>query len=60
MFPADHGDVRGRLFAFDAVSGDANWVINDMFQDYSGRRPPIAGALEGWFRAVDESSGNVL
>jgi glucose dehydrogenase len=32
MFPADHGDVRGRLFAFDAVSGETKWEINDMFQ----------------------------
>jgi PQQ-dependent dehydrogenase (methanol/ethanol family) len=65
MYAADHGDVRGRLFAFDAVSGDTKWVINDMFQDYSG---PLTtdggvlfnGTLDGWFRAVDESSGNVL
>jgi PQQ-dependent dehydrogenase (methanol/ethanol family) len=65
MYPADHGDVRGRLFAFDAVSGDTKWVINDMFQDYSGPLTTdggvlFAGTLDGWFRAVDESSGNVL
>jgi PQQ-dependent dehydrogenase (methanol/ethanol family) len=65
MFPADHGDVRGRLFAFDAVSGETKWVINDMFQDYSGPLTTdggvlFAGTLDGWFRAVDESSGKVL
>ena len=62
MFPADHGDVRGRLFAFDAVSGDTKWAINDMFQDYSGPLTTdggvlFTGTLDGWFRAVDESSG---
>jgi PQQ-dependent dehydrogenase (methanol/ethanol family) len=65
MFPADHGDIRGRLFAFDAVSGETKWVINDMFQDYSGPLTTdggvlFAGTLDGWFRAVDEASGKVL
>ncbi len=65
MFPADHGDTRGRMFAFDAVTGETKWVINDPFQDYSG---PLTtdggvvfyGTLDGWFKAVDESSGKVL
>ncbi|HLX68563.1 MAG TPA: PQQ-dependent dehydrogenase, methanol/ethanol family, partial [Verrucomicrobiae bacterium] len=65
MFPADHGDVRGRLIAFDAVTGEAKWVINDPWQDYSG---PLTtdgsvlfyGTLDGWLKGVDESSGKVL
>ncbi len=65
MYPADHGDTRGRLFAFDAISGQTKWVINDPWQDYSG---PLTtdgdvlfyGTLDGWFKAVDENSGKVL
>ena len=65
MFPAEHGDVRGRLFAFDPISGDTKWAINDMFQDYSGPLTTdggvlFAGTLDGWFRAVDEATGKVL
>jgi lanthanide-dependent methanol dehydrogenase len=65
MFPAEHGDIRGRLFAFDSVTGETKWAINDMFQDYSG---PLTtdggvlfyGTLDGWFRAVDEMTGKIL
>ena len=65
MFPAEHGDTRGRLFAFDSVTGETKWAINDMFQDYSG---PLTtdggvlfyGTLDGWFRAVDEMTGKIL
>ena len=65
MFPAEHGDVRGRLFAFDPISGDTKWAISDMFQDYSGPLTTdggvlFAGTLDGWFRAVDEATGKVL
>jgi PQQ-dependent dehydrogenase (methanol/ethanol family) len=65
MFPADHGDIRGRLFAYDPISGDTKWAINDMFQDYSGPLTTdggvlFAGTLDGWFRAVDEATGKVL
>jgi PQQ-dependent dehydrogenase (methanol/ethanol family) len=65
MFPADHGNVRGRLIAFDQVSGATKWSINDMFQDYSGPLTTDSGVLfygtlGGWFKAVDEASGKVL
>jgi PQQ-dependent dehydrogenase (methanol/ethanol family) len=65
MFPAEHGDVRGRLFAFDPISGDTKWAINDMFQDYSGPLTTdggvlFTGTLDGWFRAVDEATGKIL
>jgi lanthanide-dependent methanol dehydrogenase len=65
MFPAEHGDVRGRLFAFDPISGDTKWAITDMFQDYSGPLTTdggvlFAGTLDGWFRVVDEATGKVL
>ncbi len=65
MFPADHGDVRGRLIAFSSVTGETKWAVNDMFQDYSG---PLTtdggvlfyGTLDGWFKAVDQATGKIL
>ena len=65
MFPADHGNVRGRLIAFNQVTGETKWTINDMFQDYSGPLTTDSGVLfygtlGGWFKAVEESSGKVL
>jgi lanthanide-dependent methanol dehydrogenase len=65
MFPADHGDVRGRLIAFDQVTGQTKWAVNEMFQVYSG---PLTtdggvlfyGTLDGWFKAADQSTGKIL
>jgi PQQ-dependent dehydrogenase (methanol/ethanol family) len=65
MFPADNGDVRGRVIAFDSTTGQTKWANNDMFQAYSG---PLTtdgnivfyGTLDGWFRALDENTGKVL
>jgi len=65
MFPADNGDVRGRVIAFDATTGQTKWANNDTFQAYSG---PLTtdgnivfyGTLDGWFRALDESNGKLL
>lgn len=65
MYPADHGDVRGRLIAFNQVTGETKWSINDMFQDYSGPLTTDSGVLfygtlGGWFKAVDVASGKIL
>jgi len=65
MFPADHGDVRGRLIAFDQVTGQTKWAVNEMFQVYSG---PLTtdggvlfyGTLDGWFKAADQATGKIL
>jgi PQQ-dependent dehydrogenase (methanol/ethanol family) len=65
MFPADHGNVRGRLIAFDQVTGETKWAINDKFQVYSG---PLTtdggvlfyGTLDGWFKAADQATGKTL
>jgi len=65
MFPADHGNARGRLIAYDSVTGQTKWTVDDMFQVYSG---PLTtdgdvvfyGTLDGWFKAVDEATGKVL
>src|SRR6202167_403378 len=65
MYPADHGDVRGRLIAFNQITGETKWSINDMFQDYSGPLTTDSGVLfygtlGGWFKAVDQASGKIL
>ena len=65
MFPADHGNVRGRLIAFDQVSGQTKWTVNDTFQDYSGPLTTDSGVLfygtlDGWFKGVDEATGKIL
>ena len=65
MYPADHGNTRGRLIAFDSVSGETKWTVDDTFQVYSGPLTTDAGVLffgtlDGWFKAVDEATGKVL
>jgi lanthanide-dependent methanol dehydrogenase len=65
MYPADHGNVRGRLIAFNQVTGETKWSINDLFQDYSGPLTTDSGVLYygtlgGWFKAVDQASGKIL
>ncbi|MFK2905883.1 methanol/ethanol family PQQ-dependent dehydrogenase [Dyella ginsengisoli] len=65
MYPADHGEVGGRFIAFDPISGQTKWAVNDRFQDWSGvltTKGGIAfyGTLTGWFRAVDINTGKVL
>jgi len=65
MFPADHGDVRGRLIAYDPVSGETKWAVNEKFQVYSGPLTTDAGVLfygtlDGWFKAADQATGKTL
>src|SRR5207249_1100909 len=43
MFPADHGNTRGRLIAFDSVTGQTKWAVNETFQVYSGPLTTDAG-----------------
>jgi lanthanide-dependent methanol dehydrogenase len=65
MYPADNGNVRGRLIAFDQVTGQTKWSVNEMFQVYSG---PLTtdggvlfyGTLDGWFKAADQATGKIL
>jgi lanthanide-dependent methanol dehydrogenase len=65
MYPADHGNARGRLIAFDTISGQTKWSDDSTFQVYSG---PLTtdgdvifyGTLDGWFKAVDEGTGKDL
>jgi len=65
MFPANHGDVRGRLIAFNPVSGETKWSVDEKFQVYSGPLTTDAGVLfygtlDGWFKAVDQANGKEL
>lgn len=65
MFAAGRGNTRGRFIAFDALTGKTKWVINDTFQDYSGPLTTAGGVafygtLDGWFRAVDIETGQIL
>ena len=51
MYPADHGDVRGRLVRVRSRSpARPSGSINDMFQDYSGPLTTDGGVLstEHW------------
>jgi len=65
MFPADHGNVRGKLIAYNQVTGQTKWSVDEMFQVYSG---PLTtdvgvlfyGTLDGWFKAVDQATGKLL
>jgi PQQ-dependent dehydrogenase (methanol/ethanol family) len=65
MFPADHGDVRGRLIAYSPITGETKWAVNEKFQVYSG---PLTtdggvlfyGTLDGWFKAADQATGKTL
>ena len=65
MYPADHGNTRGRLIAYDPIAGQTKWSDDNMWQVYSG---PLTtdgdvifyGTLDGWFKAVDEGSGKEL
>jgi lanthanide-dependent methanol dehydrogenase len=65
MFPADHGNVRGKLIAYNQVTGQTKWTVDETFQVYSG---PLTtdvgvlfyGTLDGWFKAVDQTNGKLL
>jgi PQQ-dependent dehydrogenase (methanol/ethanol family) len=64
MYPAEP-NIRGRVIAFDSVTGQTKWSINEPWQAYSG---PLTtdgnlvfyGTLDGWFKAVDQESGKLL
>ncbi len=65
MFPADHGNTRGRLIAFNPITGETKWAVDEMFQVYSGPLTTDAGVLfygtlDGWFKAADQATGKIL
>ena len=65
MFPVDNGDVRGRVIAYDSVTGQTKWADNETFQAYSGvlttdGNIAFYGTMDGWFKVVDENTGKLL
>jgi len=65
MFPADHGNTRGRLIAFNPITGQTKWAVNETFQVYSGPLTTDAGVLfygtlDSWFKAADQATGKIL
>ncbi len=65
MYPANNGDIRGRVIAFDPVTGETQWENNETFQAYSGPLSTsgnlvIYGTLDGWLKAADKQTGEVL
>ncbi len=65
MFPADHGNTRGRLIAFNPITGETKWAVDEMFQVYSGPLTTDAGVLfygtlDGWFKAAAQATGKIL
>ncbi len=64
MTPASP-DVRGRVIAFDPMTGQTKWQIRDKFQDWGGVLTTAGGlvfqgTLDGWFRAEDVHTGKIL
>jgi lanthanide-dependent methanol dehydrogenase len=60
--PGNHG---GELTAWDPVAKKARWTINEKFPVWSGTVVTAGGVvfygtMEGWFKAVDANSGQVL
>ena len=64
MFPAER-DIRGRVIAFDSVTGQTKWANNEPYQAYSGALTTegnivFHGTLDGWFKALDQETGKLL
>jgi PQQ-dependent dehydrogenase (methanol/ethanol family) len=62
---AGPGEHRGVFSAWDPVSGKEVWSIKENFPVWSGALATAGdvvfyGTMDGWFKAVDARSGNVL
>lgn len=62
---AGEGGHRGVFTAWDVAAGHAAWEIKENFPVWSGALATAGGVvfygtMEGWFKAVDARSGNVL
>jgi len=64
--PVDPGDgSRGALTAWDAVNKKPAWKIKEFFPVWSGTLATAGdlvfyGTMEGWFKAVDARTGDLL
>jgi len=59
------GGYGGRFIAFNALTGETAWAINDTFPDWGGALATAGGlafygTMTGWLRAVDIKTGKVL
>jgi lanthanide-dependent methanol dehydrogenase len=62
---AGSGGHRGQLSAWDPIAGTAVWTIKEKFPVWSGALATAAdlvfyGTMEGWFKAVDARTGELL
>lgn len=64
--PVDPGDgSRGRFTAWDPVKKEARWKIKERFPVWCGALATegdvvFYGTMEGWFKAIDAKSGELL
>jgi PQQ-dependent dehydrogenase (methanol/ethanol family) len=62
---AGEGGYRGVLTAWDVAAGRARWEVKENFPVWSGALATAGGivfygTMEGWFKALDASSGRLL
>jgi glucose dehydrogenase len=65
VFKAGPGGHRGEFTAWDIAGRKAVWTINERFPVWSGALTTAGGlafygTMDGWFKAVDARSGDVL
>ena len=65
IYKAGPGGHQGELTAWDPVAAKASWVIREKYPVWSGALSTAGnvvfyGNMEGWFKAVDAKSGQVL
>jgi lanthanide-dependent methanol dehydrogenase len=64
MYPGP-GGYRGVFRAWDPIAGKSRWEIHEKFPVWTGTfvtssNLTFYGTLDGWFRAVDATNGNVV
>jgi glucose dehydrogenase len=62
---AGPGGNRGEFLAWDPVNGKKVWALPEKFPVWSGALATAGdvvfyGTMDGWFKAVDAHSGNLL
>ena len=65
VYKAGPGGHQGELTAWDPVAAKASWVIREKYPVWSGALSTAGnvvfyGNMEGWFKAVEAKSGQVL
>ena len=65
IYKAGPGGHQGELTAWDPVAAKASWVIREKYPVWSGALSTAGnvvfyGNMEGWFKAVEAKSGQVL